>query len=588
MTERQGPKRFETVPRFRADLPWIGPIIGDRSRARFQIAGAVDPARMNAFGAAFVPVVVRDRRLIPIGAGGKSCTSKDVGWIQPAERDARGWFRIDVPVEKWHDGVDGVLVALVYNESLDVNYRTLGQAFPDVPNIVLATHDCEIASDLRAQAHASAAGRPAPVQLPPFPEIENIVAGIAWALDDLLMRDAEDLLPGVAQVVKPAAANDLCFALGSCQYPTGLLEEVVATASYARLGHVLDARRGKLPRALLLVGDQIYVDGTAGLFDPTAGFDRFVRPYEIYHRLPKVRDVTRRLPTYMLLDDHEIVDNWEPRCDDVRPDPAMVEGRQSYMRFERAAGPPPEEPRGDSTDPMWYRFDLDGFPFFMADTRTERTARSVLDFGTTPMRGGDDRVRIMSHTQFAELCDWLAVPCERPKFVASPSILLPRHRRAVQHGVPASALHSDGWDGYPGSFYHLLGWIGAKRIPNVVFLSGDEHLSCVARVTIAPRDGGAESVIHSVHSSPLFGPFPFANSVRQDLIANEDFDFEAEIPGVRVTKFHCRVQTKFAALGDGFALLRVFRRGTGPWLLSCSFDRDQDVAAAAKSLRYRL
>ena len=43
-----------------------------------------------------------------------------------------------------------------------------------------------------------------------------------------------------------------------------------------------------------------------------------------------------------------------------------------------------------------------------------------------------------------------------PKFVVSPAMLLPRHRRAVQRDArldPSnlSALHSDGWDGYPNT-----------------------------------------------------------------------------------------------------------------------------------------
>ena len=68
----------------------------------------------------------------------------------------------------------------------------------------------------------------------------------------------------------------------------------------------LDPASSPRPQCLLLVGDQIYVDGTAGLFDPTSQFDRFVRPYEILYRMNPVRDVLRRLPAYMMMDDHEI------------------------------------------------------------------------------------------------------------------------------------------------------------------------------------------------------------------------------------------------------------------------------------------
>lgn len=595
--EAKVPERFDDPPRFHAELPWIGPIVGDPGRLPCRIAGAVNPARMSAFGAAFVPVIWcddgRGRRLVPADAQGKPCLVQDVGWVQTADRDAHGWFRIDVPLERWHEAAAGVLVALLYNESRDIDYRTLSQAFPGTAAIELSGHAYEIASDLRrAGAKARFGGTPLPDQLPDL-NLVKVVAGIVWALEQLFERqDVRGLGSGLAELRPPGRGERLCFALGSCQYATGFLEEEVATASYRRLGALLDRNDGSpRPLALLLVGDQVYVDGTAGLFDPTAGFDRFVRPYEILHRLDAVRDVTRRLPTFMLLDDHEIVDNWEPRSDDVRPDPLMVAGRRSYMNFERAAGPPPHAPVGDSTDPMWFEFDLGGFPFVMADTRTERTARRIGDFA--PARTlSDDHARIMSRAQFERLCAWLKEqPAGRPKLVASPSILLPRHRRAVPQverpdgticDVPARALHSDGWDGYPGSFHRLLAWIAAERIPNVIFLSGDEHLSCIAQATLAPRDGGTATRILSVHSSPLFGPFPFANSVRQDLVARDAFDFDANLPVQGVRSFRCEVETEFAPPGDGFALLRLFRAPAGPWHLACTFDRDPAVAAQGK------
>jgi hypothetical protein len=266
----------------------------------------------------------------------------------------------------------------------------------------------------------------------------------------------------------------------------------------------------------------------------------------------------------MLLDDHEIEDNWEPRSGDSRRDPVMVEGRRSYLKFQRAAGPEPEEPVGDSRDPLWYRFAVRGFPFFMADTRTERTARTANTL---------DRARIMSRCQFVRLLQWLAKQHrdrpDVPKFIATPSIFLPRHLRAIRRGQPVSALRADGWDGYPYSFHRLLAFIARRRIGRVVFLSGDEHLACVARATITPC-GGAPVVIHSVHCSPLFAPFPFANSQRAELAANETFTF---VPaGAARREFECSVATRFGDPGDGFALLSL-RRAGGGWTMRCEFDR---------------
>ena len=66
----------------------------------------------------------------------------------------------------------------------------------------------------------------------------------------------------------------------------------------------------------------------------------------------------------------------------------------------------------------------------------------------------------------------------------------------------------------------LLAHIAENEIENVVFLSGDEHLSCVACASVY-SESGKGALIHSVHSSALYAPFPFANSVEADLAAAE-------------------------------------------------------------------
>jgi cholesterol oxidase len=283
-----------------------------------------------------------------------------------------------------------------------------------------------------------------------------------------------------------------------------------------------------------------------------------------------VRNVLRRLPAFMMLDDHEILNNWEPRVDDVRPDPAMVDGRRSYEKFERRAGPDLRSAVWDSRKPMWYPFVVNGFPLFMADTRTERTARTARTI---------ESARIMSIGQHAALLRWLrAQPADVPKIIASPAMLLPRHARTLQKDQRVGALRSDAWDGFPRSLHRLLGYIAKKRIPNVVFVSGDEHLACVARIAVA-WDDHDPIVIHSVHSSPLFAPFPFANAKRADFVADDTFKFPSEDAG----PFHCTVDTEFGAPGDGFSLLRFYRDG-GAWTMECDFDREVKVPPLVRKL----
>lgn len=110
--------------------------------------------------------------------------------------------------------------------------------------------------------------------------------------------------------------ESLCFALSSCQYPAGILDQEPAFQSYKRLNKLL-IEKDKKPSVFLLVGDQVYVDATAGLFDPTTINGLYHQPYQKLYQNKYVHEVMRKLPTVNMLDDHEIDNNWEPiPCDD--------------------------------------------------------------------------------------------------------------------------------------------------------------------------------------------------------------------------------------------------------------------------------
>jgi len=577
------------LPRYRVAVPWIGPILGHAVAAngepgpRIALAGAASPALGPAIAAAFVPVVPdpsKDRYL-PADAHGIPSDVGSVAWVQDVDCDEDLWFRIAASEHLLRGGFAGVLLVLVYDQS-------------DLGEHPYAVTWGEHIAALREPAQtAGVAARPMPELAGTTCRVNGLPVelrdAIVRRLDALLARTATkdlrvallELRKGATQAPPAAGApaprapdfpHEILFALASCQFPCGIFDRTVAEAAYRRLACRLETRDAA-PECLLLVGDQVYVDSTAGLFDPATKAHRYIVPYEKLFRSDATRDVLRRLPAYMLLDDHEIEDNWEPIGNGMRSDWNLAQGRRSYFRFQRRAGPARVEPRFDSTDPVWFEFERNGFPFFMADTRTERTARSAATV---------EQARIMSHTQFGALLNWLEKQRrDIPKFVTTPSILLPRHRRALQNGHSASALRSDGWDGYPDSFGRLLAFLAAKEIPNVVFLSGDEHLSCVARARVTELETGKSVLIHSIHSSGLHAPFPFANAVSEDFASDETFCFELPVefgpigfgPRPPGGKYACEVTTRCYVPGDGFALLRCWR-DAGVWRMDCEFDRD--------------
>ena len=187
----------------------------------------------------------------------------------------------------------------------------------------------------------------------------------------------------------------------------------------------------------------------------------------------------------------------------------------------------------------------------------------------------------MGDDQFPALISWLTKHKDDPMpvFVVSPSILLPRHRLAKCS--KASALCSDAWDGFPYSFRRLLAHIAREQIQNVVFLSGDEHQSCIASITLTARGPEASSpaepvTIHSIHSSALYAPFVFANGTPADLAGNEK-PFEFDDPDISRGKFtiSCTVHTDFACrVGAGFAVIACERTDASRWRLSCQFHVD--------------
>jgi len=357
------------------------------------------------------------------------------------------------------------------------------------------------------------------------------------------------------------------FALMSCQYPAGFLDEPIAYASYRRVLARIRGEPGIQPRFVVLTGDQVYVDPTAGLYDPSSADGRYSRPYEVWLRQDPVRDVLRRVPSFMLLDDHEIEDNWEPLPGETPQQKinakSVASGVEAYKQYQRAIVA--SDYPGSIGTGQSFTFSFDGFPFFMLDTRSKRAPRTM---------GALANATLFDPGTLDALRKWLSEqPPTEPKFIVSPAMLLPRHRRAVQgvrqgeglHHLNLSALHSDGWDGYPRSLSEVLGYIAANDIQHVVFLSGDEHRGCVAHVELFDATGASRARLHSLHSTAAYAPFPFANSTPTDFVLSETIPFDYEHK-----RYRCVVNAALVESGDGALLLRP-RKDHGAWKLEYEY-----------------
>ncbi len=396
------------------------------------------------------------------------------------------------------------------------------------------------------------------------------LAGHEAALDRLT-DETFDLSNGVMPDVDNAPADECEFLLSSCQYPAGFLDGALAYQSYRETIQRLQQEAGQgdpvpiKPRFGLFVGDQIYADASAGLFDPSVRRGRFELPYQMWLRFPYVRSVLRRIPTYMLPDDHEVTDNWEPLPNDAKNTALKEAGIEGYEKYQRGIAVAPH-----------FHFEKDGCEFWMLNTRSQREQRAAVNAAAA---------KIIDEPALAELATRLGSrgPDAPPLFVVTPSMLLPRHRRAAQWDAVESCLHSDGWDGYPSSLFRMLKHAVDTEVRNVVFLSGDEHLPCYARIAVTDTVNNRASVLYSIHTAAAYAPFPFANGFKAQQLDHETlfFNFGAnsveyqsdKVAAEPITanyQYRCMIETTYPPPGDAMTKIRV-RKSNAHWSLRAEF-----------------
>jgi cholesterol oxidase len=342
--------------------------------------------------------------------------------------------------------------------------------------------------------------------------------------------------------VAPLSFN---FLLGSCQYPPGLLDKAMAHAMLHDVASVIAGKSESKADFVILTGDQIYADATAGLVDPTRSDERFDLPYETALRAEPMRRIMRSVPVYTMLDDHEILDNWEPVHPSFpqelrRRKRLQILGLKAFWKYQRMRGDLARR-KNVGKRPTSFSFEHGCASFYMLDTRSQRKYRQPGDADTATM---------FSPTEMVNIQQWMLNNKSKVKFIVSPSMILPRRRGALNLDADHGA-RSDSWEGYPGNFARLLYFIAANEISNVVFLSGDEHLGCVASadLSLVIEKVTRKARIVSIHASGLYAPFPFANAKPEDFVEGLD-----EFP---LGSLNCSVRTRFTPTGSTFASIGV-------------------------------
>ena len=162
------------------------------------------------------------------------------------------------------------------------------------------------------------------------------------------------------------AANQLSFLLGSCRYPGLLWKRKQSDRIFRPMLDSAQDRAGA--RFVLMVGDQIYADMfnrvPVGLADT---YEEFQDRYHAALGSRNMRRLLRHVPTYMILDDHEIEDNWaQDRMRDRKKRLLFNVAIGAYCSYQWTHSPRNFGMR------LYYSFECAGYPFFVLAARGRR------------------------------------------------------------------------------------------------------------------------------------------------------------------------------------------------------------------------
>ncbi len=321
--------------------------------------------------------------------------------------------------------------------------------------------------------------------------------------------------------------DKLSFIVGSCRYP-GLFWKTKSADKI--FGPLLQETRNKIngvqPSFVLMVGDQIYADKFNRIIPISLAdtFEEFQDRYLKAFGSRNMRKLLRTVPHYMILDDHEIEDNWSQ--DRLRK---SAEARKvfnlaigSYMSYQWSHSPRNQDNR------LFYNFDCSGFPFFVLDTRTQRYMDNIEEDLSDNHLLGRPSLDPSEPSQLEILLNWLkGQPKNIPKFIISSSVFVPNPMSAREERVEKMSTakrkaelrqNTDSWPAFPNTRRALLKCITENKIQNVIFVSGDIHCSNVAQMFFSGIKGVGELKAFSITSSAFYWPFWFADGDPSDYV----------------------------------------------------------------------
>jgi hypothetical protein len=389
-----------------------------------------------------------------------------------------------------------------------------------------------------------------------------------WPLPD------SDWPASVIRTTTSGKPVDVVFGSCRCSYPHE--EPYTLTKDEDGRGREVDALRAvahrmresdpqDYPDALLMLGDQIYADEvhpeTARFIearrDPEvpphhtlAGFHEYCHAYHLAWSDPPLRWLLSTVPSAMIFDDHDVIDDWNTSLSwvqDIRAqgwwDERIVSAFASYWVYQHLGNLPPESLHSDELyqsvcaaedaeemlrefawcadravdSTQWsYCRDIGPARLIMIDSRGGR----ILGRGKRQMVDDDEWGFIEEHAT-SHRHDHVLLGTSLPWLLAPGMHHLESFDEAVCDGAWGEAaarvgekvrraLDLEHWAAFRRSFDRLAGVIagigsGENAPATVVALSGDVHHAYLAEVAF-PRSAGVRSRVYQAVCSPFRNP----------------------------------------------------------------------------------
>ena len=253
---------------------------------------------------------------------------------------------------------------------------------------------------------------------------------------------------------------------------------------------------------LMLIGDQVYTDAM-GFLRRRKTAESFFELYRDTFEKQHFRNITGKVPTYMILDDHEIEDDWSRNrmaCGGEEDRERFNIAMRAYQAYQNLHNPDTDA-AGDPDAQLWYSFDWGVFPFFVLDNMTRKWTRPEDSDASSKTTGQLEAPTMLGAVQMKALTDWLDQNKDAPKkFIVTPEPVFPdRKNREL----------ADKWPAFDQERGHLLHHIRREQIQNVVLLGGAVHNTSFTRMTC---DQDPMFRVDSLVSSPIYAiPMNFTN-----------------------------------------------------------------------------